>query len=163
MGSSQLAYIAGIIDGEGSIMIARKRSARSRGGWTYALTASVTNTSRPLIDWLHQTTGLGHIAPHFDARPENKSAWLWSLWSREAQSLIEQVLPFLLVKRQHAELGLRFQSTMRLNGGLTEEEWLERAKMHETMRLLNRRGRNSDPEWMIQALADGWLAPARME
>ncbi len=163
-------YLAGIIDGEGSIGIARKKSKRSVGGYTYNITVSVVNTDRPLIDWLLHTTGVGHVSDHMDERAGYKPAWIWSVWSREAERLLIRVLDFLVVKRSRADLALQYQAHLSSAGTrrtdnrrlLTDEACTERMKMFVTMRLLNRRGTNDDPEWMRNALHEGWLAPASM-
>ena len=160
------AYLAGILDGEGCVMISRKKSKRSRGGYAFALVVTVTNTCRPLLDHLCAVTGFGNIAPHSDSRPNMKQAWIWSLWSNQAKSVLCRVLPFLVVKKLQAELAIKFAATIRSgigSKGLTKEELTERAQMYRTMRLLNRRGPNKDPIWMKNALADGWLAPADPE
>src|SRR5437763_682904 len=52
---TELFYVAGLFDGEGSICIGvSKRRGRSRAHW---LQVQITNTNRRLIEWLHGRFG----------------------------------------------------------------------------------------------------------
>lgn len=106
----QKAYIAGIIDGEGSIMgykVSRKAAAR---GFGWKLGVSVGNTNYDLIHWLRDTTGIGSWRESSEPKnPKHKRAAKWYVSSRkDIEQLLEAVLPYLLIKRRNAELALEF-------------------------------------------------------
>jgi len=85
------AYIAGIIDGEGSIMLAK-------GKWWHV---KVGMTDRPVIEWLASHGGTFQVQPR---RPPRKEAYTWTVArNRDVQTLLLGVLPYLHVKQALAE------------------------------------------------------------
>jgi len=106
------AYLAGIIDGEGSIsLIAPYR--RSRGG---RVEISVANTSEALIGWLIATGFKASILRKQRARVHHKQAFEWKVRGVAVRQLLLAVLPYLVSKRPQAELALQFLETLRLPG-----------------------------------------------
>lgn len=89
-----LAYVAGIFDGEGSV-----RFAQARG--TVFPVVYVTNTSRDLLLALQEKFG-GDIQP-LSARKHNwKQGFSWRIsWSR-AVRFLEQISKYLIIKQRHA-------------------------------------------------------------
>ena len=107
-----MAYVAGLLDGEGSIVIGVGKTRK--GSPQYWLQVGITNTDRPLIDWLHQNLG-GHISDnsHSPSRRRMRPCWVWRVMSNEAAAFLLRVTPHLRVKRQQAEIAVAFQKHMR--------------------------------------------------
>jgi hypothetical protein len=89
------AYVAGIIDGEGSIY--------SRD-WNNPH-VSVSNTSKALID------ELGYFGGHTHVRNRKRSignlqAWDWIICGEKAAIMLRSCLPYLLIKRGKAVTAL---------------------------------------------------------
>ena len=96
------AYIAGLIDGEGSIYMKRNKGC-------YGIELSITLTSRKLIDWLNQRFS-AHVIPHKED-PEHKQAWKWNTCSQKvAPKFLKLILPYLILKRKQALLLIEFCS-----------------------------------------------------
>src|SRR4051812_37412335 len=76
--ATTLAYVAGLIDGEGSISIGVSRDHPGRATPNYWLQVSVTNTDRTLIDWLLTSFG-GHTSSnsHYHDAPKRRPCWAW--------------------------------------------------------------------------------------
>jgi intein/homing endonuclease len=94
----ELAYLAGIIDGEGSISrLNRDRPRR----WT----VSIASTSPELIEWLLQFGGHVHDLTNPLAR---KPGWQWvaRTW-RDVHALLSAVEPYLIIKREIANRAIR--------------------------------------------------------
>lgn len=111
----ELAYTAGLLDGEGSIVIAvskptEKNKLRTKSHW---LQVSITNTNREIIDWLLSTFG-GHISDGTKSISRNKQrpTWNWRITSRKARDFLMKILPYLKIKRMHAEIAIEFQEYM---------------------------------------------------
>lgn len=142
--AEQAAYIAGILDGEGSITISKKNDHTGmRRGVCYRPCVSVANTNELLLLWLQATTGLGGISSKAPSNPRHRQAWKWSVWSQQARQLLEVVSPYLLLKREQAELVLDFVRSQRRGvgrDGLSEEEWSRQADTHGKLLQLNKRG-----------------------
>ena len=56
LSSSEAAYIAGIIDGEGTISLSRKHKNENR-----QLVVSISNNERCLLEYVLKTAGVGKI------------------------------------------------------------------------------------------------------
>jgi hypothetical protein len=108
-----LAYIAGLFDGEGSIVIGCSPGRTKQANPSYWLQVSITNTDRELIDWLHSTLG-GHIADgsHNPSRGKQRPCWAWRATSRQAQSFLQKILPYLRTKKSQALIAIEFQEHM---------------------------------------------------
>lgn len=87
-----LSYLAGLIDGEGSV------GFHSRGaGKTKRFVIKINMTDESVIDWLRSTFGgYKHLRPR--VRPNWKDQWLWQVQNAEAKALYEQVRPLLKIK-----------------------------------------------------------------
>ena len=137
----ELAYLAGIIDGEGCISFARRLKKY------ITPTLQVTNTNRDLIDWLHVCLG-GNVYRRKDDRPTRKESWLWSVAGQKALLIIRDIRPYLLVKRKQADIVLALpryapgrDKSGRLQTRMTEADHRANSLAVETIRALNRRGR----------------------
>ena len=89
-----LAYLAGIIDGEGCLHVPRN------GG---APLLAVTNTDEALIDWLSQLGGYVSPVRRTNGQSHWKPAWLWQVHGQaDLAALIQRVLPYLKAKETEA-------------------------------------------------------------
>jgi hypothetical protein len=100
------AYIAGFVDGEGSILLTTRKGKAG-------LKMTVANTNRAIMDWLVSTVGVGSLSNHTKASERNKAGWLWQFNSEAAESLLIQILPYLHIKVEQAKLGLETQEKLR--------------------------------------------------
>jgi len=104
MDEKTLAYIAGIIDGEGCITIL-EYGAKQRRNWR--LTVSVVNTSEWLVQWL-MLQGFGKVYEIGKTKRE-KRIWQWRVDGRKAGEFLTLILPYLMIKKSQADVALRFQ------------------------------------------------------
>lgn len=140
---AERAYAAGLIDGEGCVSILQRgrRGGRAFRAGQYTVLVFVSNTSEPMIRWLLARWG-GH-AQYVAAMPEKnrKEQWRWQLQANRALLLLDDIYPFLLVKRPQAKLARRFQRYLQVSGRRRTDK-LER--LHRIfwieVRRLNHRG-----------------------
>jgi hypothetical protein len=141
---TELAYLAGIIDGEGYVQIARYSTG------TYGPRLTVGNTSRALIDYLHVKYGgkVYTVNPKHQ-RGNAKPAWTWFLGGTAMVKLLAEVEPFLLVKRAQARAVLdvsRFHALGKpRKNSWTPNELQHAAVAHTTLLRLNHRGIQPKP------------------
>lgn len=136
----EAAYMAGIFDGEGSIVLHARNWAHCK---SIGLKAMVSNTYVPLLNWMRERTKVGYV--HVHQRGEGngwKDMGVWQINAEAAESFLRQLLPFLIVKRAQAELALSFQERIRVPALKAQREW--QAEYLERMRELNRRGRKGE-------------------
>jgi len=114
MNKSEVAYIAGLFDGEGSICIVMSKPSAKRqtSSPSHSLQVGITNTNRDLIDWLHNNLG-GYISDnsHSPSRKRESHCWAWRVMSNQSKDFLKLIYPFLKVKRRQAELAIQFQET----------------------------------------------------
>ena len=144
---SDIAYLAGLLDGEGSICILKRKN--SSGNLQYWLEVSIGNTHRGVLDWVHQTFG-GHISDNAERyTPRNHQTWRWRVSSEKACQILEMLLPFLHIKKQQATLAIgthRHMQSFAANSHnpLTTEELAWRATQKQMLSNLNLRHRPLD-------------------
>ena len=128
------AYAAGFFDGEGNICIARNEHAgKAKRYYTYNMRIGAAQVDITPLLWLRDRWG-GSIGP--------SNHWYgWRCFSHMAASFLIDTLPYLQVKRERAQLALRFQSTIHQPGrrGHTAEHKALMADMKVQMNLLNAR------------------------
>lgn len=108
-----LIWAAGFVDGEGCVSVGRKRREKTgtRVGqfyWRYTLSLQIGHKSEAMLRLFQDAFG-GNLRP-FTKR--GIQYWAWAVWSQEADRAIKQLLPYLRLKREVAEVGLRFQESM---------------------------------------------------
>lgn len=101
----KLGYLAGILDGEGSIFIGK---GRSKKGEKCFPAIAIVNTDFRLMQWLKEEVG-GYIRTKPDKRPNHKTAYVWRTQAvLDVYNILKAVSPHLTVKRGNAQKVLRF-------------------------------------------------------
>lgn len=126
--TEQLSYLAGIIDGEGSISIEiQSQSVRhNRNCDYYSLRLLVVNTNMPLLTWIEANFG-GTIR----ARPlvaNRRACYVWNLCSHKAAAVLAACQPYMIIKAAHVEVFLEFAATMSRSHYRLSDELLERRR-----------------------------------
>ena len=95
-----LAYLAGILDGEGSISYYRRRGRRGRD-----LRVCISMTDPEAIDLFAKTFGGGIV--HYDIpKGGHKGVYRWAASSGRAEQVLNMLSPYLQVKRKLADIVL---------------------------------------------------------
>lgn len=114
------AYLAGLFDGEGSIVVQR---AGQSGRAQHSYRLQVANTFRPVIDWCVENVG-GTSAVHRRAvkNPRHQDAYYWYLGgAANVRSVLMQIRPWLIVKRSAADAALAALSRQLASGATMNE------------------------------------------
>jgi hypothetical protein len=111
--ATTLAYVAGLLDGEGSFCIGAGGTEPDRVAVHYWLQVQITNTDRTLIDWLLATFG-GHISDnsHAPSRPNRRPCWAWRVMGPQAVPFLEAIQPYVRIKAPQLRLALEVQRHM---------------------------------------------------
>lgn len=143
---SDLAYAAGIIDGEGTISVRRQILSRCKSPcyWIFVFVAMCEPT---VSQWLQQTFGGGYSVEK-SRNPRWKDVHKWKVTTRKAEEFLIATSPFLKEKRARAEVALELRKLAKPAGyyrrfrskpkEVLEAELILVNKLHQ----LNRRGRN---------------------
>ena len=99
----EVAYIAGLFDGEGSICT-RKNSSKDMDSRTLDLKIAITDP-QPL--YLCKRIFGGQIRPH-KTYGNYKPQYSWRIGYRKAETFLRFVEPYLTIKKEKANLALSF-------------------------------------------------------
>lgn len=104
-----MAYAAGILDGDGSFSLLLHRSI-TKDSWRsfYHPCIQLSNAYERMSQWLHEKFD-GSLRMKYPQQPHHKPLFVWSLRSREkCKSLVARVMPFLKLKTEQAKIMLDF-------------------------------------------------------
>ena len=117
---AQKAYLAGIIDGEGSLTIVKNKSGKL---WPIL---SITQKNPQLLYWIKNTIGHGYIC--------RRKRDIYHFYLRR-QSLIKDLLglikPYLILKRKQAEILIQFCENRLKNRYYTKQDFDLEKKIKE--------------------------------
>jgi hypothetical protein len=113
-----LAYLAGFMDGEGTIGLRRIRRADRGGAFSYEPYIEVANTDPVIPVWLHSLFG-GYYRERATTLGGNSKPviYRWATKSRAAVAVCERLVPYLRLKRPQAEVLLSAFALRRAVGG----------------------------------------------
>ena len=130
------SYLAGLIDGEGSICLLKNREHRQSDGFVLTLNIGITNTYLPLMKWLVSNFG-GVYYTRSSKNPRHSDRYDWyPKGRRNKEELLLSILPYLIIKREQALIGLEF---LRLDSVVNTEK---RQELVQRLGDLNRRGKS---------------------
>jgi hypothetical protein len=110
---AQIAYLAGIIDGEGSIYIGNFSSNPKTGTLHYQTNMEVTNTDKGLVDWLIKNFG-GRVNIYTAKQtPKNsrKAVYRWIASGELLTHLCHLLLPYVIIKKRQCEIMIEMRKT----------------------------------------------------
>ena len=101
---AQCAYLAGLIDGEGSVcVIGRRKTGRVMGTLERRLwRVVVTNTDLKMIQWCAKVTGAGNITTRQRSHEGHRDIYRWTCHASTARVILEQIVPYMITKRLKA-------------------------------------------------------------
>ncbi len=105
----ELAYLAGIFDGEGSIFIVKRAMGLRKTRHSLVVALGMCNEYIPN---LFKGYFGGSVQPRVFLDSKYQDSWQWKLYTREALNFLETLLPYLRVKKAEAELGIVFQKSL---------------------------------------------------
>lgn len=113
MKKTDLNYAAGLLDGEGSIMLTRATKGKTRSPHV-----SMTSTTIELLEFMQTLFG-GHIVNKKTYSKHHKRAWSWQINYDGALAVCEVLLPYLKEpeKKRRAKIIVeRYKSVTPKNG-----------------------------------------------
>ena len=105
------AWLAGIIDGEGSIFVMKQKRKDRERDTNYILRVSVQSTDPFMAHECRNLAGGPVIYEQHEKRPNMSNTLKWELNGRKAANFLESILPYMRVKHAQAKLALEFQRT----------------------------------------------------
>ncbi len=149
---TQCAYLAGLLDGEGTIRMTRSFHKSGDRKLRYrVLVAVAATTSEDLVSWLISTLDVQVCqANRRVPNPGHKMCWMVRMSEVPGERLLTRLLPYLVIKRRQAELYLRYRKVQQACG--PELRWSKEKMLalralrdwfFDQFRMLNARGTES--------------------
>ena len=121
------AYLAGFIDGEGTITLSRKHKNENR-----QLAITISNTERQILEYCLLAVGAGKITNKRTSQSHHTPSFTYAIYNRQALTLLEQIKPYLRsYKVKRAELILENYIALTPRNGKYTDELLNRKKQFE--------------------------------
>ena len=141
-------YIAGFVDGEGYLSILKLRRKSARGGIWYQAVIKVSQREKDskVLEYIQETYGgvmsgrrtyTDNSCPSLTLDIKNKG---------DIQKMLTDLLPYLIVKKNQAELLLEFLSYAGIRSRKPDKKYLidnlkeKQSQLYEVARKLNKRG-----------------------
>ena len=86
----EAAYIAGLIDGEGTITLSRKHRNENR-----QLVVSISSTEINMLKYVQEVVGAGKITNKRTYRSNHTPSGTYQISNRQALDLLKQIAPYL--------------------------------------------------------------------
>jgi len=134
-----IAYCAGIIDGEGCISAKRcwYISKGERKNRTYTPRVSIIMTSKPVLDWVYFMFG-GHLGINNKNTPSGKIFYHWELIGKNCKQFLQSIQPYLKEKGVQASVAIEMCDLIGIAGPtLTEDIKLQREEYWVKLNSLN--------------------------
>jgi hypothetical protein len=142
MGPEELAWTAGVIDGEGCITLGVTpiRKGQKRHSLGYCVKVDVASVDPRMVHRLQQLWG-GHLYLHKTRqKPTHNFAWSWYILRDKAQDMLRRIRPYLVIKGEQADLVLQYRAGRSGPVRVTSEENVKRAALHHQLHVLKNRG-----------------------
>lgn len=95
------AYLAGLIDGDGSVMATIERHPEKLFGFRIRITLKVTQHHQEHVSWLVAHTGTGNIQ-------KNNDAYEWITRNQMViQSILSMIVPYAHIKKEQMQIALK--------------------------------------------------------
>ena len=101
-----LSYLAGFVDGEGTIGVYKRKKSIHHNGISFNPYLAISNSNLQVLEYIAEQIGFGSvrnkktISGHFGKKP------VYSYWISNANSrkVIRAIHPYLIVKKEQAKL-----------------------------------------------------------
>ena len=116
----EVAYIAGIFDGEGSVDYAqrmeKKKKTRPKAYLTWRIRCEVSMTNKDVMEWIHKKVGVGCLNLNIknkspSSKPHWKDQWRWRCTHRDALKFAKMIIPYAKVKKEKLQQIIKHYET----------------------------------------------------
>jgi len=108
---AELAWLAGVMDSDGSIFIMKNTRKDRDRTFNYILRLSVQSVDNIMANACAEITELGATYTCVAKRETESNTHKWHVDGRKAVKILTEILPYLRVKKDQAKCAIEFQST----------------------------------------------------
>lgn len=124
MTETEIAYLAGIIDGEGCFFIGLFRTKATHDLLNYHTYIKISNTDQNLMKWIKEKANSTNNTQHRCTRISLKERDIYNaqIGGQTLDELLPKIYPYLIVKRKQCEVMMRMRSTFVYKRRLQKKE-----------------------------------------
>jgi hypothetical protein len=131
---TEKAYLAGIIDGEGTITLSRRHPDQ-----TPSPNVSISNSSLQMLKWVKRHFG-GWISKKRTYKAHHRQTYVWGITHNKAIDLLKLIEKHLIIKKPQARLILsKYKAVTVRTGKYTAAQLKRKMDLVAKIRLLNQR------------------------
>lgn len=137
------AYIAGLLDGEGCVGIAKQKTRTGKYDYVFQMRVIITNSCADVLYWVQEQTGIGLIYKYKKGYQTNwKPVHRWQVVSNQCRTLLMELYPYLKIKRDIADIVLQMPiiPNVRKRTGRLQGEYDQQFGVYNSAKLKNARG-----------------------
>jgi hypothetical protein len=129
LSKAELAYLAGLIDGDGAIMAWIERHPEKKFKFRVRLALKVTLNQKQILEWIRKRVKFGYLK-------KNRNQYEWCSQDQEKiEKFLSKVLSFLKVKKKQAKIALKI-AKIKVE---SFEDLVKKAKLADSLAKLNTR------------------------
>lgn len=145
----QLAYIAGLIDGEGTIGIYKKNyKSTSKAKPSFRERISISNSNLDVLMWIKEFFPKGSITKNTRYSDNHSPMFRLEYHVLKVIPILRATLPYLRIKKEQAKQVLKYRVNIKVilktakgkDRKLTDEEWNKRNTYYLLLKSLNKTG-----------------------
>lgn len=144
MTNEEKAYVAGFIDGEAYIGLMKRRTPKSNKPFLVKPAIKVAQLASQVAVLEKLQSYYGGYISKTRKHSSSRDSVMWEISSKDSiTQLLRDTLPYLVVKKEIAEIVLRYFATPKLTNADNEENrkvYQERCRLQEQCAKLTRRG-----------------------
>jgi hypothetical protein len=132
-----IAYLAGLFDGEGCIMIRPCKGKKYKRGIVYQGKLSIRMVEREALLYFRNKTKVGGFRTDVET-DRLRPITTWELGPAAAEELLKILLPHLRVKKEQASMYLKYRDLLRGTNGLhmTDDRFKQVEYYHKELQWL---------------------------
>lgn len=149
MTETEIAYLAGIIDGEGCFFIGLFQTEATHNLLNYHTYIKISNTDKDLMDWIREKFGSTNNQQERKTRISKKERTIHNcqFTGKTLDELLPKIYPYLIVKKRQCEIMMRMRDTFIPHRRLQKKEISQethdiRYQCYLELRSVNSRFRN---------------------
>jgi len=140
------AWLAGVMDGEGSISLSKVFNRLYRRAFLYRPQLEITNSNKPFLVRIAEVIGEGTVHRNKKGDETTRTRWAYIGSAGVLRAILPQILPYMIVKREQAKKMLEYFEfiDMRPLWGLREVDpgyYDKLDSFYAVLKKLNRKGK----------------------
>jgi hypothetical protein len=142
----KIAYLAGIIDGEGCFYIGHIKQGKYGSGFQWHSLLKISSCDVCLIEWLEINFGGACESRHryTSKRKFERPVYAWNMTGTMLDHFLPLLYPYFVIKRKHCEIMIEYRKTSKNIGSkrLSNAINTRRLELMKQMRSINTRFHN---------------------